>query len=175
MQKKELEKELKLLYKKLPEIQNYMKSLGCDKHAAEDIFQEALLIYMRKRQLPEFVLTVPAFFYVRNTCKLLWYNEARKKQNAQTVEFDSDFEAEENDWIEKEMRLKEVENVLAQLGKKCQELLQLFYAQQLSLQVIAVKIGLRNDHVVKAQKYRCLQRAKELLHTNPNIVKSTIY
>ena len=28
---------------------------------------------------------------------------------------------------------------------------------------IAVKIGLRSDKVAKAQKYRCLQKAKELV------------
>lgn len=72
----EKEKELRQLYKKWPEFKKYLKMLGCSAQTAEDIFQESLLIYIRKKETPEFVLTVDPFYYVRNTGKLLWYNQA---------------------------------------------------------------------------------------------------
>ena len=81
---KELNKELSALYKKFPEIRKYLATLGCDAETAEDIFQEALLIYSRKRSQPDFELTVDSFFFVRSTSKLLWYNESRKKSNKLT-------------------------------------------------------------------------------------------
>jgi hypothetical protein len=70
----EIEKELKLIYKKWPHFRNYLKKLGCPKQTAEDIFQEALLIYSRKKEDPDFILTVEAFYYVRNTGKKLAQN-----------------------------------------------------------------------------------------------------
>jgi hypothetical protein len=39
--------------------------------------------------------------------------------------------------------------------------LHLFYGLGLNMLDIAKKIGLRNEKVVKAQKYRCIQKAKE--------------
>lgn len=158
-----MQQELKQLYRKWPDIRRYLKTLGCDSVSAEDIFQEALLIYVRKRESSEFELTVEPFFYVRNTCKLLWYNQARKEQKQLSTELSENIEAAEDQWFEKEMKIREVETTLAKLGAQCQEMLQLFYGLGWNMMDIAKKIGLRNDKVAKAQKYRCLQKAKELM------------
>jgi RNA polymerase sigma factor (sigma-70 family) len=158
-----MQQELKQLYRKWPDIRRYLKTLGCDSVSAEDIFQEALLIYVRKRESSEFELTVEPFFYVRNTCKLLWYNQARKEQKHISTELPEHIEATEDAWFEKEMKIREVESTLEKLGAQCQELLQLFYGLGWNMVDIAKKIGLRNDKVAKAQKYRCLQKAKELI------------
>lgn len=160
IQRKQQEKELKTLYKKWPEIRKFLSSLGCTKDVAEDLFQEALIIYCRKRQTPDFVLDVEPFFYVRNTCKLLWYNESRKKSKEATFSMTQDVADINDDWFEQEMKFKTIESALEKLGKKCREILHLFYGLGWSMSDIAYKIGLRNDKVVKAQKYRCIQDAK---------------
>lgn len=164
--------ELRSLYKKWPEIKRFMKTLGCESLTAEDLFQEALLIYSRKRSLSDFELTVEPFFYVRNTCKLLWYNLARKEQKQATFSLETDVEAIDDEWFEKELKLRQVEHVLTKIGKQCQELLQLFYGQRLNMVDIAKKIGLRSDKVAKAQKYRCLQKAKEMVQESSLNVES---
>jgi len=158
--------ELKALYRKWPEIKRFLKTLGCTGNDAEDLFQEALLIYSRKREQPDFQLSADAFFYVRNTCKLLWYNQSRKQNKQQTFALETDVEALNDDWFEKEMRLRSIETALKQLGSQCREILQLFYGLGWNMTAIAEKIGLRNDKVAKAQKYRCLQKAKELVSNN---------
>lgn len=161
---KNLARELTLLYRKWPVIRNYLKSIGCDNTSAEDIFQEALLIYSRKKEDPNFVLAVEPIFYVRNTCKLLWYNQARKENKHISVSIETDLaEKDQNDWLEKELKIRTIETVLTKLGEKCQDLLALFYGQGWSMEDIAKKIGLRSDKVAKAQKYRCLQKAKDLV------------
>ncbi len=166
-----MQQELKQLYRKWPDIRRYLKTLGCDQVSAEDIFQEALLIYVRKRESSEFELTVEPFFYVRNTCKLLWYNQARKEQKQFSTELHENIEATEDQWFEKEMKIREVESTLGKLGAQCQELLQLFYGLGWNMVDIAKKIGLRNDKVAKAQKYRCLQKAKELIREREEMVE----
>lgn len=166
-----MQQELKQLYRKWPDIRRYLKTLGCDSVSAEDIFQEALLIYVRKRESSDFELTVEPFFYVRNTCKLLWYNQARKEQKQISTELHENIEASDDQWFEKEMKIREVESTLEKLGAQCQELLQLFYGLGWNMVDIAKKIGLRNDKVAKAQKYRCLQKAKELMQDQELIVE----
>lgn len=167
------EQELRQLYRKLPDIKRYLAALGCAKDEAEDFFQEALVIYIRKKEQPGFELTVEPFFYVRNTCKLLWYNAARKQGRNPSFSLETDVASQDDDWFEKEQRLRSIELAMTKLGDQCRELLQLFYGLGWSMSDIAQKIGLRNDKVAKAQKYRCLQKAKELVQpVNEPIVES---
>jgi RNA polymerase sigma factor (sigma-70 family) len=154
--------ELVELYKKWPDIKRYLRSIGCPSTDAEDIFQEALLIYTRKKSDPTFTLDVAAFHYVKSTCKFIWYNQSRKEGKNQQVEFSEQHTEETDDhWFQKEMKLQLIEKALSGIGKQCQELLQLFYGKGWSMTAIAEKIGLRNDKVAKAQKYRCLTKAKD--------------
>jgi len=154
--------ELHSLYKKWPDIKRYLRSLGCNSTDAEDIFQEALVIFARKRTQANFELTVEPFHYVKNTCKFLWYNQSRKESKHRTNELGDNITAEVDDeWFVKEQQFAVIEKALLKLGDKCQQLLQLFYGKGWSMSDIAKKIGLRNDKVAKAQKYRCLTKAKE--------------
>jgi RNA polymerase sigma factor (sigma-70 family) len=156
-----LEKELETLYKKWPDQKRFLKSLGCYGPIAEDLFQEALLIFVRKREESSFELSVEPFFFVRSTCKLLWYNHARKNKLNIVEHTDiADQQLLEPEWIEKEMRLGFVEKALAKLGEKCQEMLQLFYGLGWNMTDIAKKLDLRNDKVAKVLKHRCLEKAR---------------
>jgi RNA polymerase sigma factor (sigma-70 family) len=163
-----IETELRGLYKRWPETKRFLRTLGCTGTDAEDLFQEALVIFVRKREQPDFVLTVDAYFYVRNTCKLLWYNQSRKQGKQQTFALETDVAQLEDDWFRKETQIRVIEEALLRLGKQCQELLQLFYGLGWNMAEIAKKVGLRNDKVAKVQKYRCLQKAKELVREDGN-------
>jgi len=161
---KEISQELKQLYKAWPETKRFLKTLGCASSNAEDLFQEALIIFVRKKEDPNFVLTVEPFFYVKNTCKLLWFNQSRKERKYGFNEISEDFHEDEQDpWFEKEMKLRTIELAMQKIGKQCQELLQLFYGLGWSMVEIAKKLDLRNDKVAKAQKYRCINKVKDQL------------
>lgn len=153
--------ELKTLYKKWPDIRRFMKTLGCSTTNAEDIFQEALLIYTRRCSSDDFELTVEPYHYVKSTCKLLWYNQSRKEGKRNTDQEFDDFQDEQDDWMQKEMRLQRIEHAISKIGQQCQELLKLFYGKGWNMSDIAQKMGLRNDKVAKAQKYRCINKVKE--------------
>ena len=159
---KEAEQELKALYKKWPEMKRFLATVGCHTVDAEDIFQEALLIYSRKKEDVSFVLTVEPFYFVKNTCKLLWYNEGRKQKKIPKTELTNEEMELDDSWFQKELKIRNIEKALEKIGKQCQEILQLFYGLGWNMVDIANKIGLRNDKVAKALKYRCLQKAKEL-------------
>ena len=160
----EIDKEITRLYKKWPEIRNFLKSKGCDKTKAEDIFQEALVIYFQKKNDPEFSLNTEPFYYVLNTCKFLWYNENRKAGKEMSADYDIHLMDENSEWYEKEQKMLQMEAAIRQLGQKCRDLLVSFYAMGQSMVEIAKKLDFRNDQVAKVQKYRCIQKAKELIN-----------
>lgn len=152
---------LKILYKKWPEIKRFLGTMGCKSEDAEDIFQEALVIFIRKLEDPAFELKVEPFFYVRNTCKLLWYNLSRKMRNTSVADDFSDVMYLEDEWFSKEMKLRSIERALTRIGEQCRELLQLFYGMGWGMVAIAKKLDLRNDKVAKVQKYRCINKVKD--------------
>lgn len=159
----EIKKELAVLYKHFPEVKRLLRTFGCDGLTAEDLFQEALVIYLRKKNEPGFDFQLAPIHFIKQTCKLLWFNAARKEQKhgAGTLEIDPEEVAET--WMEKELQYKQLESALTKIGKQCRELLHLFYGLGWNMAEIAVKLGFRNDKVAKAQKYRCIQKAKELV------------
>lgn len=160
---KEIQKEILQLYKYKTEVKKLLISLGCEANLAEDLFQEALIIYLQKKRDDSFDFTYAPIHYIKQTCKFLWYSEARKNQRNPIVSGDFDFTAEEQNWFEKEQKMRLMEAAFEQLGKQCKELLQLFYGLGKSMVEIAKKLDLRNEKVAKAQKYRCIQKAKELV------------
>lgn len=170
----DLKSELEILYKKWPDVKQFLKSKGCNSTDAEDIFQESLLIFTRKLKDPDFELTVEPFHYVKSTCKFIWYNQSRKEGKHYRTELHENFSEDENndEWILKELKLKSVEDAISQIGKQCQQILQMFYGLGTSMVDIAKKLGMRNDKVAKAQKYRCINKVKEIITndtTTPSI------
>ncbi len=155
-----LNKEITTLYKEWPKIRSFMKLHSCDEGTAEDLFQEALLVYLRKRR-EGLELDVDAFFYVKKTCYFLWMNQAKKKKNYRETELAFDISSEEETFLEKEEKISEIEKSIAFIGEKCQQLLNFFYVDKLSMQQIAEKLNLDNEKATKAQKYRCIQKLKE--------------
>lgn len=158
-----MQQVVKQLYRHWPIVRRALKEKGCTVRDAEDIFQEALLIFCRKMEDASFKLEVEPIFFVRQTCIFLWYNQARKEQKTPMFELTSDVPQLDEDWMEKEERISKIEHVIEKLGEQCRSILTLFYGKKWSMEEIAKKVGLRNEKVVKAQKYRCIQKVKDQL------------
>jgi len=152
------------LYKGYPAVEKLIKSKGGLKHEAEDVFQEALIIFYNKALDPKFKLSASISTYVYSVSRFLWKDELIKKGKYRSVDADLELSTEESDELvsalEKESNFKKLEEVLEKIGAKCLQILTLFYHRQLSMKEIAKKIDLRSEKVAKNQKYKCLERAK---------------
>ena len=73
--------------------------------------------------------------------------------------YEDDYETDNKD--------KRAQEAILSIGKKCQELLQFFYFNNLSMKEIAIKLGFSSEKVAKNQKYRCIEKAKDYLKANP--------
>ena len=57
-------------------------------------------------------------------------------------------------------RIEEVSEMLKQISDKCQELLRLFYFDNLSMTEIQERFSFKSAHVARNEKYKCIQALK---------------
>jgi RNA polymerase sigma factor (sigma-70 family) len=153
------------LYKNYAQVEKLILSKGGSKEDAKDVFQEALIIFYEKVMHTDFKLTASIATYVYSVSRFIWKDQLIKRKSDQTIslsfKFTSEEETEFQKAIEMEEQFKQLEGILLQLGKKCLQLLKLFYYEGLKMKEIADKIGLKSEKVAKNQKYKCIERAKK--------------
>jgi|SRR5665213_1563616 len=161
---------LKELYQYYPVVRQMILKNSGNKHDAEDIYQEALIVFCRKVKENDFKLTSSLKTFLFSISRLQWMNELRKRKSTSTkiTSDEKDFpELTETDsekfsnYLQEEEKYRRAENVLMSLGEKCRKLLQLFYSQNKSFKEIADELDFSNEKVAKNQKYRCMEKARE--------------
>lgn len=158
------------IYEGFPPIKKLIVSMGGSKDEAEDIFQEALIIFYQKVKREDFVLRSSISTYLYSVSRYLWKDELKKREainnSLNKHEFINESKSELSRLIENERKFQMVEDVLQSIGEKCLELLNLFYYKKFSMKEIAQKLELKSEKVAKNQKYKCLERARKKLSTS---------
>ena len=161
------DKALDALYKDFPMIRKLIRSKGGDKKDAEDIFQEALIIFIKKIKGSDFKLTARLSTYLYSVCRFLWKDQLKRRSREVPYDFATGLtEPEEMELYTiagEEQREKLAEKVLGELKDRCRELLLLFYEGRLKLKDIAARMGYNSENSAKNQKYKCLEVAKNRL------------
>jgi RNA polymerase sigma factor (sigma-70 family) len=165
LQQDRQDKAFRRLYKYYPKVEKYILVNSGSKEEALDIFQDALVILYQKVQKmsPDSDVKIDGFLI--NTCKLLWSNELRKKKVRRGDDSglaSLEFEDEITDQIEKEEKIKIVEEAIKKLGDKCRKILEMFYFKSFSMDNIAKKIGYKSVKSAKVQKYKCMESARKM-------------
>ncbi|PBQ33053.1 RNA polymerase [Sphingobacteriaceae bacterium] len=155
------------LYGYFPVIKKFVLKNSGSRQDAEDIYQEALIILIRKLKTPDFVLTSSLTTYLYSICRFLWSERLKKQSKRIEVDLETTQQASAEHHLET-LYKTESENTLAekafhQLGEKCKQLLLLFYFKKMSMRDIAAKLNFGSEKVAKNQKYRCIEKAKENL------------
>lgn len=156
------------LYAYYPVIKKMILKNQGSNQDAEDVYQDALLIILRKIADPEFNLTSNLSTYMYSVCRFLWSDELKKRNKRFEVEIKeaSIYSNEELGINAEQIRSEKLaEKAFTAIGEKCKELLKLFYYSKNSLKEIASKLNFANEKVAKNQKYRCIEKAKENLKT----------
>lgn len=170
------DRALGILYKHFPMIRKMILANGGTKQDAEDIFQEALVIFCRNAKEYEFQLTSQLSTYLYGICYFLWKDEKRRSQRFTTTIVDEELikvdESSIAELIEEDGQVKQAEKVLNELGERCRELLLLFYNGSIRLKDIARKMGYSSEATAKNQKYKCLEAAKLKLKESKQITQT---
>lgn len=147
------------LYRVLPAVKKYIKANNGTADDASDIFQDALVILYKKVQAGGFTLTVPLQTYLLAVVKNCWMQELRRrKKMPATASFPEEIP---DTTAQDETAWWQAKAAFGLLGKKCRQLLLLFYYHRKSFKEIATTLSFSDERVAKNQKYRCMEKAKE--------------
>ncbi len=167
---------LKALYKKYYNlVLKFVVSNSGSSEAAEDVYQETVIILYEKVQDPSFTLNCQLQTYIYSVARNLWLKQLKKHGNVgELKEYHQDvFEESVSDIKEhqkKEESFSKVYQSLEQLGEPCATLIKDFYIKKMSMDEISDKFGYTNADNAKNQKYKCLQRLKRLYFDSFTIV-----
>jgi len=147
--------------------------------AAQDIYQETIIVLFENVQKPQFELNCQLQTYIYSVAKRLWLKQLKK--NGHVFLIKEDGEGEIADVTEdlslhqqKEKDFEKVNQSLENLGEPCAALIKDFYVNKLSMDEIAEKFGYTNSDNAKNQKYKCLQRLKRYFFDNRLVEQSEI-
>ncbi len=156
-----LGKVYKHLHKAYPSVKKWIINNSGSKQDAEDAFQEALLVLCINCKKDNFKLSSNVATYLIAIAKNIWFANLRKK-GKQLDNSIIEIETIEIDQTISEEKFTLAEQAFNLLGEKCRLLLEKFYILKLSFEKISKELGFTSPEIAKNQKYRCLQKAKEL-------------
>ena len=161
----EYNKALDKLYKNFSAFKNSFRKAGGNKTDAEDLFQDALLVLIEKVSEPNFKLTCNINSFLFGICRNLSLSHFRKKGQEVTLQLEVEINCsieEIEEYVQEEHKYVALDKALESIGKKCMDILGLFYNQNLSMSEIARRLGFKNETSAKTQKYKCIEKARKL-------------
>lgn len=161
---------LTTIYKEVyPMVLKHVISNSGSKEDAQDIFQDAFYLLIKKSQDDNFILTSQVSTFLVGISKNLWLKKlTQKKIDPESYISESD-ESDDPEFEEDAQQLTMIRRMnfaLANLGEPCKSILIQFYHMRQTMQEIAAMFHYTNPENAKNQKYKCLQRLKKLVLKN---------
>jgi RNA polymerase sigma factor (sigma-70 family) len=158
---------ISVLYKKyFNVVLKFIVNNSGSQEAAQDIYQETIIVLYENVQKSEFELNCQLQTYIYSVAKRLWLKHLKKNNKTFLLKEEEEDELvdvrdEIDDYLNKEIEFEKMNKALNELGEPCGTLIKDFYVQRLSMDEIAEKFGYTNADNAKNQKYKCLQRLKK--------------
>ena len=169
------EKALKLLYQNnYPGIERYVLTNNGTIDEARDIYQEAFIAVWRNIQFnrfqPQDETSLDRYLY--QVAKNKWLDFLRSAKRRTIVPLTDKENGLEQTADLSEAEQQQITNIkvnLKRLGQQCRDILERFYFHKQSMRIISAEMKW-TEATAKNNKYRCLQKLRELLKTNkPNL------
>ena len=130
---------------------------------AQDIFQDALIVFWQKARKPDFLLTARLSTFLYGVCRNLWHKELDRKSRL-TYEV-SDGPDGSHGQYERAEQVQIVRRSIDALGATCRQVLMYHYFDGLSMQDIAAQLGFANADTAKSKKYKCKKELDRLIRS----------
>lgn len=157
-------------------IQNWMASSERNNPSLsgymEDIFQEALVIFDRNIRENRFEGRSSLTTYLISILKwkVLGHQRQEKKVTEFVPEHVQDITESEEFHIISEEKKRTLEEALQQIDERCRELLT-HYKLDYSMKEIAAIMGFSSPEMAKKQSYRCREKLRTVLTSNPTFLQ----
>jgi len=133
---------------------------------ASDVFQDVVIVLFEMVNKKSFQLTSALSTLVYSIARNIWFKELRgKRENVAFKDFEKFLEVEEEDVMkeENEMRIEMMEESIQEMGDPCKTILVQFYYLKKRMKEIAENLNYKTADHAKAQKYKCLQRLRQMV------------
>lgn len=154
------------LYRRtFPAVRQYVQRRGGTDQDAQDVFQDALVVFYEKTTAEALTLTAEPGTYLVGVCRNLWHRELeRRARHPHTGLTAAEHQpAEEAAPALADGSAVSPEAVLAyveQLSEKCRSILLAFYYFRQPLAQIAATHDYRSVRSATVQKFKCLERLR---------------
>lgn len=150
------------LYKKaFPAVARYVARTGGSLEEAQDVFQDALVIYYEKVTSAQDEMIVNERAYLLGTAKKLWLQHYKTDSKNQPLnDLDIETTPDEQPATGKLLRY------LATAGKKCMDMLKAYYYDGLRVNDVATLFDYSGTHSATVAKYKCLEKVRETVKRN---------
>jgi RNA polymerase sigma factor (sigma-70 family) len=140
---------------------------------AEDIFQEALFVFVKQLRTPGFDIKVQLCTYLYAVVRNLWLKKLRDHSREipvaeETIQTLKDQNPEDNaidileNLRESELKFAQVLRALEQIGEECKKVILFSYYEQRPDAEIAQILNYAYDFV-RLKRYRCMNRLRDIL------------
>lgn len=170
---------LKALYKKYFQlVLKLIVNNNGTQEAAQDIYQECIIVLYENAQNPTFELHCQLQTYLYSVARRLWLKQLKRAGKTFLMKEEEEVDlADVNEdlaqHLQKESDLEKLNSSLTQLGEPCLSLIRDFYVNRLSMEEISDKFGYTNSDNAKNQKYKCLQRLKKYFFNTSGGIEQT--
>lgn len=155
--------EIEELYKQaFPPVARLIKNYGGNLDKARDIFHDALIIYLEKRAACGFVPEKEPVAYIMGIARILMIRASKAEhvlknldQEHMIMEVPEDFYPQ---WTNNEQTIL---GFLQRAGKKCVQLLQAFYYENMNMKELAGRFGFTTVRSATVQKFKCMEKLRE--------------
>lgn len=132
---------------------------------AKDVFQECVISLVEKLIDKPFELTSSFKTYFYSMCRYNWLKKLKGQNRFLKInELQFEIVEDKEEVFDNEIKFEKI-NLLSSLGEKCQEILKLYYYNQISMAEIALKMNYTNADNVKNQKFKCVEQLKKKIKT----------
>ena len=156
------ERALAQLYRQaFPPVRRLVQRQGGSAQDAQDIFQDALVVFYEQAVESTLVLTAAASTYLVGIARYRWQHELRRRARLpyEVLSDGSELLAAEAPEDSAESAFAVLDYV-ERLGAKCRNMLLSFYYFQQPLTQIAEANGYRSVRSATVQKFKCLERLR---------------
>ncbi|MCA1763862.1 MAG: RNA polymerase sigma factor [Cryomorphaceae bacterium] len=150
------------------EFLQFGRSINVDEDVLLDVYQDSIIAFYENVQsgkLTSLSSTLKTYLFSIGKFKLFKINKEAQRFTVESTDTENEYTEVTDAYAENinAERLALIEKALDKLGKKCRELLRLFYYRGFDLEEIKNEMNLENKNTAKSQKSRCISQLKKLI------------
>lgn len=164
--KVENNKAFKLLYKEyFGMVNRFVTNNSGQSSDAEDIFQDTMLVLVKKLRQDDFQLTASIKTYIMAIAKNLWFKRIRttSRQVEFTENYNNEFSEEIDNAIEQEKSYwDKLQNYMNRITEHCKSLIHGMFFKEKTIEQIQKEYGYATKHNAQNQKHKCIEQIRKI-------------